>query len=266
MFCDADDRLFDCTALLNLFNAMRVNNVKTGEQFNLLSSSFYEEHIAADGKGYDLIKHEKPTMIWMHGKVFRRSFLEKYNIRFLPGLRTFEDTFFGKCVALLAPQETQIHCNYFTYLWVRNPDSVTSKWNHDNRDYLYWNNHDYIMCNRNLLIKLKKEQPMNTRLKELAWVDLFFTFFLLQLKEFNDTEEETKKRVYNMYQFMFEIINNYEEELKSTTMVVRLKYYMTLRNDMPKYGLTIEELTWNNFVKQLEEGVGKDLSWLLLHD
>ena len=126
MFCDADDRFFDCTSLLNIFNAMRFNNIKTGKTFNMLTSSFYEEHIEANGKGYDLIKHEKPTMIWMHGKIFRRSFLEKYNIRFLPGLRTFEDTFFGKHVALLAPQTTQIHCNYYTYLWVRNPDSVTS--------------------------------------------------------------------------------------------------------------------------------------------
>jgi glycosyltransferase involved in cell wall biosynthesis len=63
MFCDADDRLFDCAALLNLFNAIRINKTQTGVDFNMLSSSFYEEHISADGKGYDLIKHEKPTMI-----------------------------------------------------------------------------------------------------------------------------------------------------------------------------------------------------------
>ena len=264
MFCDADDRFFDCTALLNLFNSIRVNNVKSGKEFNLLSSSFYEEHIEADGAGYDLIKHEKPTMIWMHGKIFRRSFLKKYHIRFLPGLRTFEDTFFGKCVAMLAPQDTQIHCNYYTYLWVRNPNSVTSNWNHDDKDYLYWNNNDYLMCNSNLLKRIKEEQPQNSRLKELAWVDLFFTFFLLQLKEFNDTDEETKVKIDNMYNFIYEVLDSYEEELKSTSMPIRLKYYTTLRNDMPKYGLYIEKITWNNFVKFLSMQKGKDLSWLLL--
>ena len=62
MFCDADDRFFDCMALLNLFNAKRTQEAK-GLTVNLLSSSFYEEFISAGGKGYDLIKHEKPTMI-----------------------------------------------------------------------------------------------------------------------------------------------------------------------------------------------------------
>lgn len=265
MFCDADDRLFDCMALLNMFNALRVQEAK-GMTVNLLSSSFYEEYISADRKGYDLVKHDKPTMIWMHGKIFRRKFLEDNNIRFLPGLRTFEDTFFGKCVAMLAPQDTQHHCNYYTYLWVRNPKSITSNWNHDEKDYLYWNNNDYLMCNRNLLKRIKEEQPQNSRLKELAWVDLFFTFFLLQLKEFNDEEEETKVKRINMYHFIFEIIDNYEDILKTTSMSIRLKYYMTLRNDMPRYGLNIEKITWNNFVHMLAKQRGKNLSWLLLQD
>ena len=265
MFCDADDRFFDCMALLNLFNAIRMQEVK-GLAINLLSSSFYEEYISADGKGYDLVKHEKPTMIWMHGKIFRRKFLEDNNIRFLPGLRTFEDTFFGKCVAMLAPQDTQYHCSYYTYLWVRNPKSITSNWNHDEKDYLYWNNNDYLMCNVNLLKKIKECQPENLRLCELAWVDLFFTYFLLQLKEFNDDLEETKKKRINMYSFIWYIIEHYEDDLKKISMSTRLKYYITLRNDMPKYKLTIEKILWNDFVKQLEESSGKTLSWLLLFD
>ena len=200
----------------------------------------------------------------MHGKVFRRSFLEQYNIRFLPGLRTFEDTFFGKTVAILSPLETQIHCNYYTYLWVRNPKSITSNWNHDDKDYLYWNNNDYLTCNINLLRKIKEVQPDNPKLSELAWVDLFFTYFLLQLQEFNDDLEETRTKRINMYNFIWHIIQKYEKELKRINMAVRLKYYVTLRNDMPKYKLTIEKILWNDFVTQLGDSAGKDLSWLLL--
>lgn len=263
MFCDADDRFFDCTALLNLYNSMRINNAK-GRQFNLLSSSFYEEMIQAGGHGYDLIKHDKPTMIWMHGKIFRRSFLEQYNIRFYPGLRTFEDTFFGKCVAFLAPQENQLHCNYFTYLWCRNPKSITSNWNHDEKDYLYWKTDDYLTCNSNLLKFISEKQPTNTKLKELVWVDLFFTFFLLQLKEFCDTDAETLRKRKQLYDFIIWVIENYSSYIKLASNEVRLSYYTKLRNDMPRYGLYFETQSWNDFVHDLEDNEGKVLNWLLL--
>jgi hypothetical protein len=101
-------------------------------------------------------------------------------------------------------------------------------------------------------------------LSELAWVDLFFTYFLLQLKEFNDDLEETRTKRINMYSFIWHIIQKYEEELKRTSMAVRLKYYVTIRNDMPKYKLTIEKVLWNDFIKALGDSAGKDLSWLLL--
>lgn len=264
MFCDADDRLFDCAALLNLYNAIRVNNIKSGRQVNIITSSFYEEHISPDGKAYDLIKHEKPTMIWMHGKIFRRQFLIDNNIRFHPTLRTFEDTFFGKMVALSSSTEEQIHCNYYTYLWVRNPKSITSNWNHDKKDYLYWRNDDYITCNRDLIKGLYERNPQNPHIRELLYVNLFFSFFMLQFNEFLDNDPLTIQKANNLVNFILELIDTYKDYLKRIPMRFRLSCYKMVKDDMPRYNFYVESIAWNSFVKKLEQIKGESLDWLLM--
>lgn len=266
MFCDADDRLFDCTALLNLYNAMRLNNAKNNK-WTLLTSSFYEEQIIGE-RGYNLVEHDKPTMIWMHGKVFRRDFIEKNNIRFLPGLRTFEDTFFGKLYTILCPQMEQIHCNYYTYFWKRNPKSITSNWNHDGKDYLFWNNNDYIMCNRNLIAQLVEKDPKNSKTIELIWVNLFFIFFMLQFKEFNDENEDTIAKRDALIKFFLEIVSNYSEYIIKTPMGKRAGIYHSVYCDMPRYRFYVERITWHGFIKILGDIIGDqiDLSCLLIQD
>lgn len=247
MFCDADDRFYDCAAFINLFNSM-INNNCNG-QWTMLFSNFYEEQID-DKSGYNLIPHDKPTNIWLHGKIFRRSFLEKNNIRFIPGLRGFEDTYFGNLAALLSSDTGKLHCRYFTYLWCKNPNSVTAQWSHDNKDYLYWNCNDFLVCHSTLIKKMAAIKPIPHSICDMILVDLYFAFFISQLREFDDGSEESEKRRNVYVNFIYDTINTYADIIGMFKQNVIISYYMYVKKDVYKYGLIMEKITWNQFLDE----------------
>lgn len=74
-------------------------------------------------------------MIWMFGKLYRRDFIEKYNIRF-NGSRANEDTCFNTFVKLICDNENE-RVRYITdpiYYWHNNSTSITRI---NNRQYSY---------------------------------------------------------------------------------------------------------------------------------
>ena len=252
MFCDADDCLYDCSALFKLLNCIRLLEAK-GSKWNYIWSNFYEEFIGQDGKQYDLLSHEKPSMIWMHGKVWNREFLNRYNIQFHPTLRTFEDTYFGKIAALVVPKARAYHCDEHIYLWKRNPNSVTAAWNHDNRSYLYWNNHDYITCTYGVLKFLYPNYKMVERWLELFMVSVMFTYFLLQFREYNDLEELTLTKRQEVKQLFADIVRDFGDSVKDATNYQKLKWYNNVRADISnRYNFAIEQIGWNDFLKEID--------------
>jgi len=267
MFCDADDRFFDCCALINLYNAMKNNN--SPMEWKIMYSDFYEEQYSEDG--YDLIRHDSPSAIWLHGKVFRRSFLEQYNIRFIPGLRSFEDTYFGNMVALLSAPQEQLHCHYFTYLWCKNPQSVTAQWTREKKDYLYWNYQDYVTCNKSVIDNVYAIDPKNPGLPQTILIDIFFSFFVCQLKEFEPTEQddiqEIIKRRNSYVNFIYYLINTYIDLIKLPPNKMRMAYW-TARKDMYRYGMYHDTMLWNDFIiGSVKAGkIGKDARYLMVNN
>lgn len=91
---------------------------------------------------------------WLHGKLFKREFLDKYNIRFREGLRTNEDCYFNQLFLSYEPNAITIDKVCYSWLWT--VGSLTRK---NNRfEVLY----DYIqaaelyvdeVCNRELYSK-----------------------------------------------------------------------------------------------------------------
>jgi hypothetical protein len=64
--------------------------------------------------------------IWMFGKMYRRSFIDKYNIRFHPTSRANEDNGFNTIIRLCSNENEQI--NFIpdhVYYWHENLKSIT---------------------------------------------------------------------------------------------------------------------------------------------
>ena len=72
--------------------------------------------------------HEKDTS-FMHGKVYRRSFLDKYKLRQNENSRYNEDVGFNLLALLCANYETEkiIFLDYIAYYWLFNSNSIVRK-------------------------------------------------------------------------------------------------------------------------------------------
>lgn len=122
LFIDSDDILYNCYSLEHLYNSIENSNS------DIVISNFIEDCVNEK-------KNYKNDTIWMHGKIYRRKFLEKNNINFNFS-RANEDFGFNKLCILLNPKINYL--NETTYIWKYNPNSITRR-----------NNHEYIFTGIN---------------------------------------------------------------------------------------------------------------------
>ena len=125
MFCDFDDSFLSLLSLHLIFCAMQE------EKCNLIRATFTEETQDKDGVIH-LVSHDDDA-VFIHGKVMRREFLLKENIRFNPRLTIHEDGFFNVLVYTLA-RGTEQKIQTPIYLWAWNENSVVRKDN--SKDYI----------------------------------------------------------------------------------------------------------------------------------
>lgn len=113
-FIDADDTFAGAFALEILMNKLEVD-----PKIIMVSSVFYEKR-----KDLSFVKHER-DMVWLHGKVYRRSFLDKWGIRF-NDTRANEDVGFNTKIKLLENENERIlFVDSMTYYWHWNSTGIT---------------------------------------------------------------------------------------------------------------------------------------------
>ena len=113
-FIDADDSFSGAFALKTLRDQLLAEPVNS-----CCFSNFLEEQPNA------YIAHPNDS-VWMFGKLYKRDFLKKYDIHFLPGSRANEDNGFNMICKLCANQMEQIKfIQDITYYWHFKEDSIT---------------------------------------------------------------------------------------------------------------------------------------------
>lgn len=109
MFIDSDDSLYDAFSVKKLYE-----NIKN---YDLCISNFIYER--------DNVRTiKKKNTIWLHGKIYKRSFLDKYHINFNL-TRANEDNGFNRLILLCNPNINYI--DEITYVYKDNKDSITRK-------------------------------------------------------------------------------------------------------------------------------------------
>lgn len=119
---DADDTFASAIALETLRNAMKQENPQfPADSIKCVSGTFLQ--LGEDLK--HVIPHQQ-DMVWMFGKLYRRSFIEKYGIKFNT-TRANEDTGYNKWVQLLCtrPDEQLRYIPEVVYFWHNKEDSIT---------------------------------------------------------------------------------------------------------------------------------------------
>lgn len=122
-FIDADDTFNGAFALKALRNGIELNN----GIFQMCVGIFDEVHEMGlnPGEGPLLMKHEN-DLVWMFGKLYRRSFIDRYNIHFHESSRANEDNGFNRLFQLCTSEQEQINfIPAHVYYWHENPNSIT---------------------------------------------------------------------------------------------------------------------------------------------
>lgn len=122
-FIDADDTFNGSFALKALRNGIEQQN----GLFQMCVGVFDEVHESnlPQGDGPILMAHEQ-DLVWMFGKMYRRSFIDKYNIRFHETSRANEDNGFNRLFQLCTNDQEQINfISAHVYYWHENLNSIT---------------------------------------------------------------------------------------------------------------------------------------------
>ena len=112
-FLDADDVLMPYA--VETWSYMSSCN----PDIDVFHSYFYEQSYK-DGNPALLLHREGFT--WMHGKLYKASFLKKHDIRFHPEIRHMEDSYFNSICMELGEGAT---ISIPMYIWINNPLSIT---------------------------------------------------------------------------------------------------------------------------------------------
>ena len=119
VFIDSDDLFVGDDSLFEMYNEIKAKDA------DLLIGNFIYRR---DKK--EIIK--KNNLVWLHGKMYKRKFLNKYSICF-NNSRANEDNGFNRLVLLLDPKI--VFFDKEVYIYNENPDSITRK---DNRAYRFY--------------------------------------------------------------------------------------------------------------------------------
>ena len=122
-FIDADDTFNGAFALKALRNSIEMNN-----GMYIMSVGVFDEVHEANlqpGDGPVLMPHDR-DLIWMFGKMYKRSFIDRYNIRFHESSRANEDNGFNTLIRLCCSDQEQINfIPAHVYYWHENLNSIT---------------------------------------------------------------------------------------------------------------------------------------------
>ena len=235
MFCDADDMFYNMCGLWIVFNEMR-----TG--FDSLVSVFTEETKLPNEEHVFINREMDSTFV--HGKVHRRRYLLEQNIRWNESLTIHEDSYFNilcqKC------SNNVKYCPTPFYLWKWRDESVCR----NDFKYILKTYNNMLDSNTALvgeLLKRNKYQDAQFYATNMIY-DAYFTmnkdeWINQDNKEYRDA---TEKRFADYYKEFKYLLDGVPQQVKGMIL-------QGLRNRFYQEGMFLEKMTFEQWIKHLEE-------------
>lgn len=165
-----------------------------------------------DGPRY--IEHRN-DLVWMFGKIYKRSFINKYRIRFHPTSRANEDTGFNTIVKLC---ENNLEKIYFiqnhVYNWHENPNSIT-RINNCEYNYISTERGSFYGYVENMIYAIKTAEKRIGESKKIRDWKIFCMVNLYQmyLTCYRESMEHAEKNLEHCKLYYKEIYKNIEESV-----------------------------------------------------
>lgn len=233
MFCDADDMFYNACGLYIIFREF------DGSGFDALFSAFIEESRDPKTKDPVYITHQQDST-FVHGKVYRRKYLLKEDIRWNDSLTIHEDSYFN-FLAQHCAKELKFSPTSF-YLWRWRDDSVCR---HDPK-YILKTYNNMLDSNTALVKELVKRGKKDDAMFCVTGM-IYDAYFTMNKKEWIDQEnteyrESTERRFKKYYTDFKDLFDSIEEEKKAQIIV-------GMKNRMFTEGLLMESITFDDWIK-----------------
>lgn len=235
MFCDCDDMFFSMCGLYIVFREMQ------GDGFNAFSSAFVEETKDPKTNEKIYVTHEMDST-FVHGKVYRRSYLTSNGIRWNDNLTIHEDSFFN-CLAQRLTKEMK-YCKQPFYLWRWQDASVCR---HDPK-YILKTYNNMLDSNTALVhefVKRGRDQDAQFFVANMV----YDAYFLMNKEEWLNQENQeyrfaTEKRFQKYYKEFAGLFNSVPADAKSQIIV-------GLKNRFFGEGMFLESVTFDDWIKHI---------------
>ena len=202
VFIDSDDYFYSPLSLSNLYDEA----IKTNSDM-LVSNFLYERDNEKCIKTYNTV--------WLHGKIYKREFLEKNNITF-NDTRANEDNGFNRLIFLSNP--IVFYYPEVTYVYSENPESITRK---NNRAYRLDGLEGYTY-NLNWAMKEALKRKLNVKKIALTALETLVYMHHYYMEQISPKVLKWSKETYDIYNSLKENLNTDEikdlvENIKSDT-------------------------------------------------
>lgn len=238
-FIDADDTLYGAIALEILLGTMQMYG-----HCNLAMGNFVEQTYQPL-----LVMVPSPkNMVWIFGKMYKREYLEKNNIRFNE-TRSNEDAGFNLLFDLCLPNEFEdevVELNEILYCWHFNENSITRI---NGNEYSYNQNLPGYVDNMIYAIKgAEARNPENSKINDKK-IDVMVNLYFLYCKLATINPEFKVHYLKQCVRYYNEVLKEYEDTLPIQELGEKLSASSDKRIGLLKG--VIQELTLFQFLNAI---------------
>lgn len=193
LYLDGDDCLISCLSLRYVMNYQGDADIIKGKFFNESANK------VDDG------------WTWIHGKFYKKTFLEENQLSFPKELRVNEDAYFNMLAGNYTRNIEEI--DEIITFWAKNPNSTTRE---NSSEFAVNCFSDYILGK--LLGFRKLKENGFTEVLKMSLIDFFvYSYYYLQIREFYRGNEEVKKKQEDYETRIARIIKEFWNEFRTFT-------------------------------------------------
>lgn len=235
MFCDCDDRFISAYGI-HLF----MKTIKNGH-FDVIKTPFVEDQVI-DGE-LKLIRHDQ-DITFIHGKLYRREFLNDNLIRFDEELTIHEDSYFNVIANMLA--ENNIYeMAPAVYLWKYRDDSIVRA---DRKCYIY-KTYDHLMKVRRAITKNLEQRERYAEMYQAISKTIMDSYYDFQRPE--ALKDENKELIEKAEKAFAEYYREFKDEYKNVSIKDKAQMSYLCRINAFQNGMLIESETFKQFLTRI---------------
>lgn len=251
-FIDADDTFNGSLALKAL-----KTGIEYGGGVNAMCVGVFDEiheHDIQSDEGPLIINHEN-DLVWMFGKMYRRSFLDKYDIRFHETSRANEDTGFNTICRLCETENEKIYfIGAHVYYWHENLNSITRandcqySYGSSERDSFYGYTENMIYAYN----EAKKRNKYDEKVDQWG-INTMFNLYEYYIECAGRAPEHAEKNFEACRKYYDEVYRNLEEDVTPEMFAKLYNELMMNAYIQNKLEGIIPEMSIFDFFKKLKE-------------